>query len=183
MAREASANACLLVLTAAIACGNSSASGSVAGQGSATVNGAVHGQSVMVTDVIGLTGKHMSDAAMDTYAYAAVIIANQTGTCARAPQDVWTGGPGYQVLVIDAQVAGASAVAPGTYSVGNTGVAQLNVYQGSGMQGTAGGGTITFTSVGTVLEGSFDVSLAGGYRLTGQFSAPVCADGADPFPT
>jgi hypothetical protein len=168
----------------AAACSSSSSSGNTTGQGSATVTGSLNGQSVVVSDVIGLTGTAISDAGTNAYAYAAVVISNEVGTCSRAPHDVWSGGPGYEVLVIDAVVAGASSVVPGTYMVGNTGVAQLNVYRTDGtMTGTAGGGTITFMSVGAVLEGSFDVNLAGGYRVTGQFSAPVCAGGVDPFPT
>lgn len=183
-ARAAGRAASFLVLTAVAACSSSSPSGSPVGQGSATVNGSVDGQSVPVSDVIGLTGTSVTDAGTTAYAYDAVVISNQPGTCGRAPGDVWSGGPGYEVLVIDAVVTGASSVAPGTYSVGNTGVAQFNVFHADGtMQGTAGGGTITFTSVGPVLVGSFDLNLAGGQRLTGQFSAPVCVGGVDPFPT
>lgn len=172
----------VVVLMAVPACGSSSSSGSPPAQGSATVNGSVNGQSVPVTDVIGLTGANLSDAGTGPYAYASVVLSNTTGTCGRAPHDVWSGGPGYEVLVIDAVVPGPSSVAPATYSVGNNGVAQFNVYHADGtMTGTAGDGTITFTSVGAVLEGSFNVNLAGGYRLTGDFSAPVCAGGVDPF--
>jgi hypothetical protein len=166
----------------AAACGTSSSSTSSTSQGSATINGTVNGQSVTANDVIGLTGTEMKDAS--TNAYAAVIISNQTGTCGRAHSSVWDGSPGYEVLVIDAVVSGASSVSPGTYPVGSTGVAQLTVVHADGTTaGNAGDGTITFSAVGSMLVGSFDVNLAGGFHLTGQFTAPVCAGGLDPFPT
>jgi hypothetical protein len=133
------------------ACGTSSSSTSSTSQGSATINGTVNGQSVAANDVIGLTGTEMKDASMN--AYAAIIISNETGTCERAHSSVWDGSPAYEVLVIDAVVSGASSVGPGTYPVGNAGVAQLTVVHADGTTaGDAGDGTMDVLLRAPVLD-------------------------------
>jgi hypothetical protein len=171
----------LLVLGSAPSCGGSGSSqqGAVAGQGSATVNGDVNGQPVVVSDVIALVGTEMESGVAS--AYAGVVISNTTGTCALAERgSVWDGNPGTDVLVLDVIQPGAT-IPPGTYSVGNSGVAQYQVNASSSSNGYAGYGTVTFDSVGDTLEGSFDVQLAPSFHLTGQFTAPVCAGGSKPF--
>jgi hypothetical protein len=171
-----------VVLACALGCGSSGSTGqgAAAGQGSATVNGTVNGQTVVAADVIGLVGTEMESGVAS--AYAGVVISNTTGTCiADQTGSVWDGSPGYAVLVLDVIQPGTT-IAPGTYSVGSTGVAQYQtIASASSSSGNAGDGTVTFDSVGDTLVGSFDVNLAPGNHLTGQFTAPVCAGGQKPF--
>jgi hypothetical protein len=139
------------------------------------VSGTVNGQSVVVTDVVGFTGTEIETGVAS--AYAGVVISNTTGTCALAQRSsVWNGSPGSAILVLDVIEPGTT-IAPGSYSVGTSGLAQ---YQTSS-NGTSGDGTVTYTAVGDTLVGSFDVMLAGGNHLTGQFVAPVCPGGMKPF--
>jgi len=158
----------------AVACGSS-------GSGSATVNGAVDGNPVVASDVIGLVGNKMESGVAS--AYAGVVIASASGTCDRAKRGgVWSPPSSSAVLVLDVIVPGAS-VSPGTYPVGGTGVAQYTATSADGLSttGFAGSGTVTFDSVGDTLVGSFDVNLAKQGHFTGRFTAPVCHGGADPF--
>jgi hypothetical protein len=165
----------------ALACGGSGSSGGPApAQGSATVNGDVSGQPVAAVDVSGYVGTETQGGVAS--AYAGVVIAGATGTCARAQGgSVWNAPPGSGVLVLEVVVPGAS-VAPGAYPVGSSGVAQYTEVAGDGTShGFAGDGTVTFTAVGDTLVGSFDVNLPSATHLTGQFTAPVCAGGKKPF--
>ena len=158
----------------AVACGSAGPSGS------ATVNGAVDGAPVVTGDVIGLVGNELYDGVPS--AYAGIVIASTTGTCARAVQDsVWNAPPGSAVFVLDVVVP-CDSVTPGTYPVGGSGIAQYTAVDASGSSNSfAGSGTVTFTSVGDALTGTFDVNLATQGHFTGDFTAPVCAGGKSPF--
>ena len=153
-------------------------------QGSADVSGSFNGQSVVASDAIAVTGTEVADGG--TNGYVGIVISSTAGVCARASTNVWSGPPGDATLVIEAVASDATSVGPGTYTVGSAatpGLAHFNVIRTDGTTaGAAGVGTITFTSSGADFEGDFDVTLAGGDRLTGRFSAPVCAGGMNPFP-
>ena len=137
--------------------------------GSATVSGAVPGGSVVVRDVVGLFGTETINGVQSSY--AGILISDTAGMCAAAQQN------GVDSIIASndiLEIGTKSSVipfAPGTYSLGSTGLAE---YFHSG-NGNAGDGTITFSDVSAAtVTGTFDVTLAGGYHVTGNFSGPVC---------
>jgi hypothetical protein len=158
-------------------------SGPASGEGSAVVHGMAAGQNVVATDVVGLLGTQSADGGASSF--AGVLISSAAGTCAMARQSgVRAATSNANVLEIVATAQGAS-LAPGTYTVGDTGLAEyFYIGQNGDTSGTAGGGSITFDTVSpSTLSGSFDVTLAGGNHLTGTFSGPVCSGiPAKPYP-
>lgn len=169
--------------SASVAAGcSSSGTGSGTSSGSASVTGNIDGRTVVAKDVVGLGGTQTSDAGVT--AYAGVLISDTSGTCAAARRvGVTSADTTANVLEVVATAPGGS-MRPGTYSVGNAGLAEYFYLGPNGTSGAAGNGTVTFNTVGpTTVSGSFDLNMAGGYRLTGTFSGPVCSGiPSEPWP-
>jgi len=140
------------------------------GGGSATVEGTFKGQPIVVSDVVGLLGTETINGVQ--WSYAGVVISDASGTCGTAQQKGVDAILSTNADLLEIGTKSSTIpFAPGTYTLGTTGLAEY-FYTGGG---NAGDGTITFTTItDATLSGTFDVNLAGGFHLTGTFSAPVC---------
>lgn len=136
--------------------------GASGASGSAVVEGTVDGLTLATLDVAGFSGTQGADGGVS--GFAGVLISNRVGTCAAAMAGgVRAATSNANVLEIVATTPGAP-VTPGTYPVGNSGLAEYFYLKGGAVaDGIAGGGTITFDSMdATTISGRFAVNLAGG---------------------
>jgi hypothetical protein len=155
-------------LVALANCGGSVAS--APGDGSSTMS-SVGGQPFVAVDQIGqtFTAGHIAS--------AGVVISNTAGLCGIAMRQ---GNPPNVATLAFAVEQKSAAVGPGTYPVYpvGTAVASFEVMDASChivtlLQATDGNVTLT-TLNAEQIEGSYDLTLESGDRLTGVFSAPVC---------
>jgi hypothetical protein len=157
-----------------LAAGCNSAGSSTSG-GSASVSGTIKGHTVVARDVVGLSGTQALDGGVT--AYTGVLISDTGGTCVNAMLNGVTNAESMaNVLEVVATVPGGP-MTPGTYKVGYAGLAEYFYFGSNGQtSGVAGNGSITFSAISaTTVSGRFDLNMAGGDRLTGTFTAPVCS--------
>jgi hypothetical protein len=169
---------------ALVACSGATTTLGSGGGEASTVSGTVGGASFGVVDTVGYNGTHVISG--QTIAYAGVSITNVAGTCAVLARK--GNPPSAQVLSLAAAQAG-STIGPGTYTVAAQGsptatavYAQSDASCVGKVDSQATGGTVTITGLSSgSVQGSFDLTFAGGDHLSGTFSAPTC--NYDPFTT
>jgi hypothetical protein len=157
------------------ACGSSPNSGSGP---TISLTGTYDGHPIPTTDAFAGLGTYTVNGA--TYANAGVTVTNYSGACAVAQRD---GNPSSQTMLSIGVVASGSTVPPDTYLVkGTPSKYAIILYQmtdASCAQTTSvialDGHVDITTASGGVVAGDFDVTFVTGERVTGTFSAPVCA--------
>jgi hypothetical protein len=147
------------------------------GGGSAAVNGKAGGTAFDVVEAVGLVGTQTDNGT--TASYAGVAITNIAGTCALLQRH---GNPkSAQALTMEVIVTSSSVVS-GTYAVGGQtapfasaafAAQDATCTTTTDEQATSGSIVLTTVSAATV-DGTFDLTFAGGDHLTGSFTAPVC---------
>ncbi len=153
------------------ACSSSSGGG---GDGSATVNGTIQGMAIPAKAAVGLSSVVMAGNMTESAVGAA--ITNIAGACGVLQNH---GNPPDASTLIVEVVADSGSVAPGTYDVVSQGFGATAHYVLEDqncideLTQNATSGTVTISSVGSSVNGSFDL-MFGTDHLTGTFSAPVC---------
>lgn len=149
--------------------------------GGPAITGTLRGQPVHLTDQVGLFEKAEPDSGI-TSSYAAAFLTDQAGTCGLFHQKVNPANSKALSFIVSGKDA---VVNPGTYAVtapgsgsgtqANVGYVENDAVCTKTGNGYAQSGTLTLTTVTpTTIAGTFDATFAGGDRVTGSFSAPVC---------
>ena len=144
--------------------------------GGTSVMGTVNGQTVSTNGVVATSSTSPLGSAIG------IDIGDQSDLCTLL-QDSETRA-GMNVLALTVLVHGAEGVPPGTYKVTQApnGVsAAFNSFDANcqNTETLASTGTITVTSVGSSINGSFDLTFLASH-LSGTFEAPACANAGDP---
>jgi phosphopentomutase len=153
------------------ACSSSSGGG---GDGSATVNGTIQGMAIPAMAAVGLNSIAMAGSMTESAVGAA--ITNISGACGVLQNH--GNPPDASTLKVEV-VANSASVAPGTYMIVSQGFGATANYVLEDqncidqLKETATSGTVTISSVGSSVNGSFDL-MFGSDHLTGTFSAPIC---------
>lgn len=159
------------VAAAAVACSSSSGGG---GSGSASVTGTIQARAIPAQDAVGLSSVAMNGSMVESAVGA--VITNVTGACSVLQNH---GNPPDASTLIVAVAADSSSVAPGTYDIVSQGFGATASYALQDqncltvVSENASSGTVTISSVGSSVNGSFDLTF-GADHITGTFSAPVC---------
>jgi hypothetical protein len=149
--------------------------GSVSANG--TVDGAVHGAPVTVTDSMAITGLQTYGGA--TAQFVGAFLMNMSGACGIVERK---GNPPNIKIIGVSVAASAATIPPGTYRIGyENGIGTEVSYTSDDstcrttVNETANSGSVTIKQVtSTTVDGSFDATFANGDHLSGDFSAPVC---------
>jgi len=156
--------------TVLAACSSSSGGG---GSGTASVEGTIQGLAIPATDAVGLSSVVMNGSM--TEAAVGAIITNVANACSVLQNH---GSPSDASSLVVAVAVDSGSVAPGKYDIVSQGFGATASYalsQSCVTQATetATSGTVTISSVGSSVNGSFDL-MFGSDHLTGTFSAPIC---------
>lgn len=167
----AAATTALWTAMASSACSSSSSGG---GSGTASVTGTIQGMAIPVSDAVGLSSVVMNGST--TEAAVGAIITNVANACSVLQNH---GSPSDASSLVVAIAVASGSVAPGKYDIVSQGFGATASYALSQncvtqLNETATSGTVTISSDGSSVSGSFDL-MFGSDHLTGTFSAPVCS--------
>ncbi len=157
--------------TVLAACSSSSGGG---GPGTASVTGTIQGMAIPATGAVGLSSVVMNGSMTESAAGA--IITNVASACSVLQNH---GNPSDASTLVVAVAVDSGSVAPGKYDIVSQGFGATASYALSQscvtqLNETATSGTVTISSVGSSVSGSFDL-MFGSDHVTGTFSAPVCS--------
>jgi hypothetical protein len=168
--------AAFLGVLTALACSSSG------GGGSATVMGTVAGMEVPTTDAVAVVGPLVYTFGAFTQPGVVVVISNKNDLCSIARSTV--NPPNSTELIIAVGIP--QAVTPGIYTITTSMPLETTSNALLGFEAAdaeckvasphgARSGTITLSTISsTTVDGSFDVALDTGEKLSGTFRAPVC---------